>query len=415
MLLKIKKIFLLLITLFLFYGCGQEIVEVEKIFNVTSSASEIYIDETSTILINANMEYTVTNLTPEILRIQKVENNILTIEALAKGTGQIEIYVDDEYNKVVNINVKDYPIPTSLNLKFKEEGPFYLGETYHLEYCLEPNNALDNIYLNYNMNAMDINKETLEVKFKMSGEFYITCYSYDNMELESTIEVEVLYNPDVEFYRLLFVGNSLTQSTNNNYNIPYMVRDMMLAEEIDVICDVCVTGGASLADQKYNVESFLRRNRYTHVVLQEQSAGPIKYFDEFRESVLEISKMIEENKANLILYQTWAYDVEMWNWMTKKEMQAKLVEAYGLVAEEAGATVNRVGEAFERYESRTNLPSLYVDMNHASSYGAYLSACVHYASITGRKASGNSYIVPEMEYNMVKIIQEIADEVVFGE
>ena len=60
-------------------------------------------------------------------------------------------------------------------------------------------------------------------------------------------------------------------------------------------------------------------------------------------------------------------------------------------------------------------PSLYQDMNHQSLYGAYLSACVHYASITGRKASRNSYIVPEMEYNMVKIIQEIADEVVFGE
>ena len=62
----------------------------------------------------------------------------------------------------------------------------------------------------------------------------------------------------------------------------------------------------------------------------------------------------------------------------------------------------------ERYESpNNNLPSLYYDMNRPSTYGAYLSACVHYASITGRKSEDNIYMMPGVE-------NEIADEVVFN-
>ena len=69
----------------------------------------------------------------------------------------------------------------------------------------------------------------------------------------------------------------------------------------------------------------------------------------------------------------------------------------------------------ERYESpNNNLPSLYYDMNHPSTYGAYLSACVHYASITGRKADDNVYIMPRIENEIAEIIQKIADEVVFN-
>ena len=61
-----------------------------------------------------------------------------------------------------------------------------------------------------------------------------------------------------------------------------------------------------------------------------------------------------------------------------------------------------------------NLPCLYYDMNHPSTYGAYLSACVHYASITGRKSEDNIYMMPGIENEIAEIIQRIADEVVFN-
>lgn len=408
---KIKKTISLMLLLLLCFGCTKEET---KIFEVSCDVKDIYIEQTSEIYINSNMEITINNLNEDILEIKSEQSDKVEVIGIAEGNGQIEILGEEGYKEVVSINVKKYPIPTGLDFKIKEEGPYYIGETYHLEYNLTPVNALDNIYLNYNLNAMTINNETLEVVFNIAGEFNITCYSYDNMELENTIQVEVLYNPDIEMYRLLFVGNSLTQSTNNNYNIPYIVRDMIKADGIEVICDVNVTGGAWISDQKYSTEAFLRKNRYTHVILQEQSAGPITNYSKFETAVVEISEMVKDNKAKLILYQTWAYNIEKWNWMTKAEMQAKLIEAYDRVAERVGASVNRAGEAFVNYESREGrLPSLYIDLNHPSIYGAYLSACVHYASITGRKASDNAYVMVEIEYEIMKIIQEIADEVVF--
>lgn len=411
MLIRIRKLFLLMILLLLCCGCGEE--QIEKIFNVTCNTSEVYINELVKIEINTNMIYNVNNLTPEILSIKTEGNDVLEIEALKEGLGQIEIYADEEYQKTIEINVKNYPIPTSLKLSIKEEGPYYIGETYHLECKLEPTNALSNIELNYNRNNMTINEETMEVTFNKAGEVYISCFSYDNMELEDMLELEVLYNPNIEMYRLLFVGNSLTK---HNYNIPYIVRDMIEADGVPVECDVCADGWQYLDEQKYIVESRLRNARYTHVILQERSHGPVSDYNRFENAVIELSKMVKENKAQLVLYQTWAYDVIRWNGMTKAEMGSKLVEAYNSVAEKVDANVNRAGEAFERYESKGgNLPSLYFDMNHPSIYGAYLSACVHYASITGRRASDNTYLMPEMEYNMIKTIQEIADEVVFGE
>lgn len=410
MLVRIRKIFLLIILMLLCYGCGEE--QITKTFSVTWEAAEIYLNESVKIEIKTNMKYRVKNLTPEILNLKNEENDILEVEALKEGLGQIEIYADEEHQKIVDINVKNYPIPTSLKLKIKEEGPYYYGETYHLEYELEPANALRNFELNYNSNYMTINEETMEVTFNNAGEFSISCFSYDNMELEDKLEVDVLFNPDIEMYRLLFVGNSLTK---HHYNIPYIVRDMIKADGIAVECDLCADGRQYLDEQTDVVESRLRKSRYTHVILQEQSNGSIRDYDRFERAVIELGEMIKENKAQLVLYQTWAYNLSIWNGMTKAEMQLKLIESYSKVAQKVGANVNRVGEAFEKYEARWGLiPSLYVDMNHPSIYGAYLSACVHYSSITGKKASDNTYIMFEIEYDVMKNIQEIADEVVFG-
>ena len=136
----------------------------------------------------------------------------------------------------------------------------------------------------------------------------------------------------------------------------------------------------------------------------------------FENTVIALAKKIEENKAKIILYQTWAYDKDIWNGVTKAEMTNKLVDAYDKVAGKVGASVNRAGEAFALYEAKSeNWPSLYVDMNHPSVYGAYLSACVHYSSITGKKASENPYIMEGIDAEMLKNIKEIADEVVFKE
>ena len=286
-----------------------------------------------------------------------------------------------------------------------------VNEFYHLEVSLEPSNALKNLEWNYNRNYMTFNEETMEVTFNKAGDFYISCYSKDNMELEVKIDFEVVYNPEGEFYRILFVGNSFTK---HNHDIPKLVEAMMKLDGLDVECEGSIAGGKSLVDQRSKVETKLRNFRYTHVILQEHSYGPISKYDQFESTVVALAKAIEANKAKIMLYQTWAYDKDVWNGISREEMTDRLVEGYAKVAEKVGAEINPVGIAFEKYYLRGDLPSLYCDMSHPSVYGAYLSVCVHYASITGKKASDNPYKMEGIDDNMLKVIKEIADEAVFG-
>ncbi len=403
-----KKILLLLLFLLILCGCGG--TEEEKILNVTCDKTNIYINEITKISIETNMEIKVNILNIDILEIKSNEDGKVEILGKEEGIGVVEITGDEGYRKEVEIVVSNYPAPTSLTLNLVEEGPYYYGKTYHLEISLEPSNSLRNIELNYNRNYMTINEETLEVTFNKAGEFNISCYSKDNMDLESIINFEVNYDPEGNLYRILFVGNSFTK---HNYDIPKLVEAMMKLEGFDVECEGSIAGGKSLVDQRSKVESKLRNFKYTHVILQEHSYGPIAKYDQFEATVVALAKKIEENKAKIMLYQTWAYDKDIWNGITREQMTDKLVEGYAKVAEKVGASINPVGIAFEKYYLRGNLPGLYCDMSHPSVYGAYLSACVHYASITGKKASDNPYKMEGIDDNMLAIIKEIADEAVF--
>ena len=398
-----------IIMLLVLCGCGEE--PVEKILNVTCDKTTIYINEIVEINVESNMEFKVNVLNLDILELKSAENGKIEILGLKEGVGVVEISGDKGYKKEVAITVSNYPAPTALSLKIVEEGPYYYGKTYHLEVSLEPFNALRNLELNYNRNYMTINEETMEVTFNVAGDFYISCYSKDNMDLEAKIDFEVIYDPEGNLYRVLFVGNSFTK---HNYDIPKLVEEMMKVEGLDAECEGSIAGGKSLVDQRSKVESKLRNFKYTHVILQEHSYGPISKYDQFESTVVALAKKIEENKAKLMLYQTWAYDKDVWNGISREQMTDKLVEGYAKVAEKVGATINPVGMAFEKYYLRGNLPTLYCDMSHPSVYGAYLSACVHYASITGKKASENSYKMEGIEENILIIIKEIADEVVFG-
>lgn len=405
----VKRILMFITLLLVLCGCSEE--PVEKTLNVTCDKTTIYINEIAVINVESNMETKVNVLNLDILELKSNENGKIEVLGLQEGTGIVEILGDEGYSKQISIVVSNYPAPTSLTLKLVEEGPYYYGETYHLEISLEPFNALKNLELNYNRNYMTINEETMEVTFNMAGDFYISCYSKDNMDLEAIVNVEVVYNPEGNLYRILFVGNSFTK---HNYDIPELVEAMMKLDGLDVECEGSIAGGKSLVDQRSKVESKLRNFKYTHVVLQEHSYGPISKYDQFEETVVALAEKIKENKAKIMLYQTWAYDKDVWNGISREQMTDKLVEGYAKVAEKVGAQINPVGLAFEKYYLRGDLPSLYCDMSHPSVYGAYLSVCVHYASITGKKVSDNPYKMEGIEEDVLVIIKQIADEVVFG-
>ncbi len=408
---KFMIIMILLVTTLI--GCSDENNTYLDVFY----EKELYLNESMIIEISTNDQFEVINHTQELIEITLLEKNKIKVLAISEGKAQLSIKTKKNISKEIAIDIlqdkAEVPIiPTSINLKIIEEGPYYVGHPYHLEYTLTPMAASDNVYFHYNHNNVVFNEESLEITFTKAGLNSVTCYSYDNFEIGSTIKLDVKYDPDIEQYYLMFIGNSLTI---HDYNIPKIIKKMIEEDGIYVEVTTLTEGGGWILDQQHSCANLLAKNRYTHVILQEQSAGPINNYDKFKEAVMYLAPRIKENEARLMLYQTWTYDTDNWNGLNRDTMTKELIKAYDKMADLSGAFVNRVGEAFYIYMNKyINNPSLYKDINHPSIYGAYLSACVHYASITGRKASLNTFTEIDIDASIMADIQKVADEVVFG-
>ena len=161
---------------------------------------------------------------------------------------------------------------------------------------------------------------------------------------------------------------------------------------------------------------YIEKYAFSHVILQGQSYEPIDRKEAFLETMEKFGKQAKAIGAQVIVYESWAYDRESYKGLTRYEMTEQLKLSYEEAANRIGAKITRSGEAFKLFEETYGrTPSLYQDMNHQSLYGAYLSACVHYSTITGKKASDNTYLIDGLDIEIVKNIQKIADQISFGE
>lgn len=397
-----KKVFLVLtlVVLCVFTACKPKEAEIKVVVE-----DLLHVGETKTIEISSSYEkddLTIENLNQDILEIKNGQ-----ITGLSVGTATIRITSVTETVKEVIITVVERPAPTSMKFSI-QEADYLIGIPYKLTVSFEPYYAKDKIFYNYVRDNMTIDTENSTVTFLRAGNFSITCYSDININLYQTITVDVDFNPEIEMYDLLYVGNSLTKY---HFNIPQMVQSMLAADGISAKIKIDAVSGFELSSHESSILRSLGERKYTHVILQEQSAKPILNYESFKDTVLKFVGYIEENGAEVILYQTWAYNTSFVNvGMTRPEMFQGLIDAYESVANIIGSDVVRAGEGFRLYEAqRDNLPSLYVDNNHPSIYGAYLSACIHYVTLTNRKASLNPYAPEEIEEDIKILIQQVAD------
>ena len=132
--------------------------------------------------------------------------------------------------------------------------------------------------------------------------------------------------------------------------------------------------------------------------------------------MVQFGEKAKERGAEVIVYESWAYDRESYKNLTRYQMTERLREAYEEAANLIGAKITRSGEAFRLFEETIGrTPSLYQDMNHQSLYGAYLSACVHYSTLTGQRASDNFYKMEGIDATAAAQIKRIADLISFPE
>lgn len=354
-----------------------------------------------------------------IARVAKGQPNDMIIYGVCPGTATIVITnkYDEEIELTINVVTnEEYSPILGFNVSLVEEGPYYMGEVYHVEVSTNPSNYVDDEYGFIKNSLYDFDKKTMEIVFNHTGTFDFQVYS-TVMNITEKYEIEIIPNPNREEYHVLYVGNSLTYV----HDIPKIVKNMVESAGGYFSYIQQTVGGAYIKDHENNFYRNMDLYTFTDVILQGQSFEPIGNYSLFEEYMIKYSNRVHETDANLFVYQTWGYDVEKWTsfvdgsleTFTQKELYDGLQNAYDRVATKVNASVIRSGEAFELCLEEYDLPSLYQDMNHQSIYGAYLSACCHFAMLTQKSPIGNSYIPDGIDSDTASIIQQIADRVCF--
>lgn len=184
---------------------------------------------------------------------------------------------------------------------------------------------------------------------------------------------------------VLFIGNSYTRG------IRQMLTGLIAASPYaDCQLNYVHPGGKNLKSHLENDGTMekIRQGNWDIVVLQDQSQTPAIFPEMFLEAARGIDRIIEASGAATVFYETWGRrDGDKQNahrFPTYESMQAALTESYAKAARNCGARVAPVGQAWAIL--RKNDPKLghqlyQGDGSHPAAPGAYLAACVIYATL----------------------------------
>lgn len=182
---------------------------------------------------------------------------------------------------------------------------------------------------------------------------------------------------------ILFIGNSFTFAND----LDIRVKEMAKSAGIEIQTARVAHGGYRLhqytddsAPEYVEVETLLNSRKWTYVVLQDHSQGPIKESNKFYFAATQLCKRIRNIGATPVFYETWAYrpNSEKMNsvGMSYNEMHVALQEAYRKAAKENNTFSVPVGEAFKKMLELENGPDPLwtVDDYHPCFCGTYLAA-----------------------------------------
>jgi hypothetical protein len=221
--------------------------------------------------------------------------------------------------------------------------------------------------------------------------------------------------------RVLFVGNSYT-STNS---MPALVHELAAAEPgapaIFTVQYAAPGWRLASASRDDGLAALLEDVRWNVVVLQEQSQIPAFSPSERDQEMLPFARdlvgKIRESVARPLLFMTWGYedgDQENVPQDTFTAMQARLEEGYSDLAGELSIPVAPVGLAWAEALRRDPELELWAgDGKHPSRLGSYLTACVFYATLSGRDPTKSGFTAGLDEAD-ARSLQEVASDVVNG-
>ena len=310
------------------------------------------------------------------------------VDLVLGGGDNISTTICESTSKPLDI----YETPTSITISNQSRNVLILNRTSYLDNC--------NIFINY---------------------------------LSSPEGIKILSGEDmVQTLKFLFIGNSYTFRNR----LPEIFNDLCLETNKKVEVE-------QITESSYYLESYADKNdtlgakvyeslttkKYDYVILQEQSVRPAgNNKDKFYEAVRVLNKLIRENGATPILYETWARhsssgDLSKYGW-TNKTMTEKLVQAYKTIGDELNIKVAHSGTSFYNVYSKYNdtIPLYYSDYSHPSVYGTYLSAITIYGTIFNESPIGLKYYsnvyrtdpLRDLNEEELLILQTEADKVIFN-
>ena len=281
-------------------------------------------------------------------------------------------------------------------------------------------------------------------------------------------------SPAVTEIKVLAIGNSFTENTTR------YLPDIARAAGCELTLGKATIGGSPLAthwanallaeknpaDPKakaysYNgkpvtLKEMLVAQNWDVITLQHHSMDSSKV-ETYRPFARELRDYIRKYapRARVVLHQTWAYredDPAFKTGFTQADMRRRLRSAYQTIADELGAEILPVGDAFENARldpewkglfpdpdfdyakpQFPNLPDqshslnvgytwgkdkegrrrLDYDGHHANACGEYLGAAVWFEFLFGQSVVGNEYVPRELSSADTAILERIAHETVY--
>lgn len=185
--------------------------------------------------------------------------------------------------------------------------------------------------------------------------------------------------------RVLFIGNSYTAQIRG------MVTQLVAASPYrDCHLSFISPGGRTLAQHLEDEATMqkIRTGNWDVVVLQDQSQTPAVFPEKFMQAARGIDRIIDDAGAETVFYETWGRrDGDKMNahaFPTYETMQKALSDSYGKAARQCDAELAPVGQAWGilRKDHPELGTKLYQgDGSHPAAPGAYLAACVLYATL----------------------------------
>ena len=213
--------------------------------------------------------------------------------------------------------------------------------------------------------------------------------------------------------KILFVGNSYTGGIRKA-----VIQLIKASHHPDTQLTFINPGGKTLAfhlGHKPTVEK-IQSGKFDFVVLQDQSQTPAIFPEKFKKAAVELDKVIDESGAQTVFYQTWGRrDGDKQNskmFPDYASMQKALSKSYAHAAKTCKATLAPVGDtwsAVRKKDSKLGLALYQKDGSHPSNKGAYLAACVFYATFFEEDPRKLAFIGGLSEAE-AKLIRELASK-----